>query len=76
MFQCKHKEVEKTWKESLEVIWKTLMGTNCPPQIISPFMEVIQSIVEDRDVEIDNQVCPTVVMAIRDQERLGKAFLL
>ena len=39
-------------------------------------MEVIHSIVEDRDVEIDNQVCPTVVMAIRDQERLGKALLL
>ena len=56
MFQCKHKEVEKTWKESLEVIRKTLMGTNCPPHILSPFMEVIHSIVEDRDVEIDNQV--------------------
>ena len=63
---------KKTRKESLEVIRKTLTGKNCPPQIIYPFIEVIHSIVEYRAVEIDNQVCPTVVMAIRDQERMER----
>ena len=58
------------------MIRKTLTVTKCPPQILYPFMEMIHSIVEDRGVEIDNKVCPTVVMAIRDQERMGKALLL
>ena len=68
IFQCKESQMASTRQESIEVMKKTLQGTNGPDQVMGPYLEMIQSISNDREVELTGNICLIVAEAVEDKK--------
>ena len=76
IFQCKEYQMTSNMHEIIEVMKKTLQGINCPSQVMGPYLEMIQSISNDREVEMAGNICTIVAEAVEDQKRIGRQLML
>ena len=76
LFQCRYPQMEKTRTENIATMKKILQSTSVPTKVAGPFLEMVQSLSDDKDVTLTCQTCPMVVEAIADQQKIGKYLML